>query len=461
MKKVLCMAVFAAASLASQAQSLWHFSSALTSPWAGTARYMATGGALSSLGNDPSAILDNPATAATYRAGEISLTGLLGLDQSIFLTQAHLPAFHWGSAIQMTDESVLAFSLDSRTSRYQPFNWNQDLYNPSVSQVDAWLAEAGTLSPSECFQQGLYGPYAAYQAYVLEYDGLSLYPLMAGTPDVQSLYLEREQKKSQTQGSVAVRTDKISLGAGLEYLNLRSSENLSILEYPYAQDGYLLNIYTRQTDSLRSGGFRIRLGMLAKLGEGTRISAFWTGTSLLRSNWHYRYRVYDNPANPSGVGVDAFELYQDETFRTLQPATAGVGIAHVLDEQGFISAEYRYTGAPDNPIYSPIEFLAIGQEIGQELKGSHDLRLGTEWRQEAQSFRAGYRISTKASSFKEHSGYQQISTGWGLRGNEWFFDLALVGQFRNGQILHPLSGEVLSLPSATAMFVATYSVRLR
>jgi hypothetical protein len=133
----------------------------------------------------------------------------------------------------------------------------------------------------------------------------------------------------------------------------------------------------------------------------------------------------------------------------------------VVDKQGFVSAEYRYTGAPENPIYAPIEFLSIGQQIGQELKGSHDLRLGTEWRQDAQSFRAGYRVSTKASAFKEHSGYQQVSAGWGVRGNEWFLDLAVVGQFRKGQILHPLSGEILPLPSATGMLVATYSVRLR
>ncbi|MDG1252763.1 MAG: hypothetical protein P8N56_03710 [Schleiferiaceae bacterium] len=459
MKKILFLSA-CALSLAGQGQSLWHFSSALTSPWAGTARYMATGAALSSLGNDPSAIVDNPATAATYRASEISLTGLLGLDQNTIIGQAQLPAFHWGSIIQMTEESVLAFSLDSRTSRFQPLNWSKDIYNPSVSQVDAWLAQAGDLSPTDCFQQGLYGPYAAYQAYVLEYDGLSLYPLMTGKPDVQYLYLERDQRISQTQGSVAVRTDHISLGAGLEYLNLRSSEKLSILEYPYAQDGYLLNIYTRQMDSLRSGGFRIRLGLLAKLGEGTRISAFWTGTSLLSSNWHYRYRVYDNPENPPNIGVDNFELYQDESFRTVQPSTAGLGIAQVIQNQGFVSAEYRYTGAPDNPIYAPIEFLTIGQEIGNELKGSHDLRIGTEWRQDAQSFRAGYRLSTKASNFKEHSGYQQLSTGWGLRGNEWFFDLALVGQFRTGQIIHPLSGETLSLPSSSILLVATYSFRL-
>ncbi|HBJ70982.1 MAG TPA: hypothetical protein DDY62_01205, partial [Cryomorphaceae bacterium] len=85
-----------------QGQSLWHFSSAMTSPWAGSARYMATGGALSSLGNDPSAILDNPATAATYRAAEMSLTGLLGVDQSGFISQAQLPAFHWGTVLQIT-----------------------------------------------------------------------------------------------------------------------------------------------------------------------------------------------------------------------------------------------------------------------------------------------------------------------------------------------------------------------
>ncbi len=87
----------------------------------------------------------------------------------------------------------------------------------SSRRYPKWMAgwpEAGNLSPTECFQQGLFGAYAAYQAYVLEYDGVSLYPLMVGTPETQYLYMERDQKISQTQGSVAVRTDRISLGAG-------------------------------------------------------------------------------------------------------------------------------------------------------------------------------------------------------------------------------------------------------
>ena len=120
-------------------QSILHFSTFQTSPWLGSARYTASGGALSALGNDPSSIMDNPANAATYRAGEISISGLAqniitdGLQQD-----ASLPQFHYGSAKDIKG-GVFSFSFDFRQSKWKPAPWRQNKLSPNSSIVDDWL----------------------------------------------------------------------------------------------------------------------------------------------------------------------------------------------------------------------------------------------------------------------------------------------------------------------------------
>ena len=462
MSRILLVTLGLCASSWLSGQSLWHFTSRLTQPWAGSARYMDTGGALSSLGNDPSAILDNPATAATYRAGEISLTGLYRQSIGGMVSQgAYLPAFHWGSAIEGTDGSIIAFSLDTRQSRFQPSPWSEYGTDIGTSQVQSWLAQAGNRSPDECFNEGLYGPYAAYQAYVLEYDGQNLYPIMLGDPSLRSMSFTRSSVQNQVQGSVAVRTNRISFGGALEYYQAKTKESTYISEYGYAQDSYLLTIASRQTDSAVSGGVRMRFGFLGRVGEGTRISGFLHAQSLATTRWHYRYRIMPGPSNPNGVGVEPFELYQDENLKLIQPGSGGMGIAQVFGSSGFLSAEYRFTPAPKRPIQSPLSFMGIGEEIAAELKAQHDMRIGAEWRQDAISFRAGIHHASRASHFVEHSGFTQFSMGMGVRNAQSFFDIALSTQFRQGKIIHPLEGYVWNLPAQEWMLVATYSVRLR
>ena len=52
----------------------------------GTARYVGMGGAMTAIGGDPSAVLDNPAGLGLYRRNEISLT----LDETIDQTSQSL-----------------------------------------------------------------------------------------------------------------------------------------------------------------------------------------------------------------------------------------------------------------------------------------------------------------------------------------------------------------------------------
>ena len=49
----------------------------------GTARYVGMGGAMTAIGGDPSAVIDNPAGLGLYRRSEIALT----IDETIDRTQ--------------------------------------------------------------------------------------------------------------------------------------------------------------------------------------------------------------------------------------------------------------------------------------------------------------------------------------------------------------------------------------
>ena len=56
----------------------------------GTARYVGMGGAMTAIGGDPSAVVDNPAGLGLYRRGEIALT----LDETIDKTTPSYTTLH-------------------------------------------------------------------------------------------------------------------------------------------------------------------------------------------------------------------------------------------------------------------------------------------------------------------------------------------------------------------------------
>ena len=441
-------------------QSILHFSTFQTSPWLGSARYTASGGALSALGNDASSVMDNPANAATYRAGEISISGLAqniitdGLQQD-----ASLPQFHFGSAKDIKG-GVFSFSFDFRQSKWKPAPWRQNKLSPNSSIVDDWLETAKNNTPESLLEEGNYQTYGAYQAYILEYDtAFGWYPLAQGLPEQNLISLTREIVKNQTQITGAIRLQNIALGYGLEFFNQRTLDALSINENGFSTNGITKSYSMNLTDSAQSSGFRVRLGSVVKLTKSLRWGVYWNSASVAKMNW--KYNLLFNSSFYDTDNDEAFELYQNVQFEVVNPQSIGTSLAYVFNRRGFISAEYKYYPKIKLPIQNPIDWSGVGNEISEELNNRNEFKFGSEFRKGIWSYRAGYRHSGNGSIFSDHSSYNQYSIGLGMRGSLWNLDFALSNTTRNGSMYHPINSDPWSLISNQTAFITTYSLRLR
>ena len=441
-------------------QSILHFSTFQSSPWLGSARYTATGGALSALGNDAASIMDNPANAATYRAGEISISGMTqniindGLQQD-----ASLPQFHFGSAKDIKG-GVFSFSFDFRQSKWKPAPWRQEQLSPNSSKVDNWLDTAKNNTPESLLEEGNYQAYGAYQAYILEYDtALGWYPLAQGLPEQNLTSLTREIVKNQTQITGAIRLQNIALGYGFEFFNQRTIDALTINENGFSPAGITKSYSMNLTDSAQINGFRVRLGSVVRLTKSWRWGTYWTSASVAKMNW--KYNLLFNSSFYDADNDEAFEQYQNVKFQVINPQSIGTSLAYVFERRGFISAEYKYYAKIKLPIQNPIDWSGVGDEISKELKSINEFKFGSELRKGIWSYRAGYRHSGNGSIFSDHSSYNQYSIGMGMRGSFWNLDLALSHTTRNGSVYHPINSEPWNLISSQTAFITTYSLRLR
>ena len=441
-------------------QSIIHFSNLQTSPWTGSARYLSTGGALSALGNDGSSIMDNPANASIYRAGEFSISGLNQTITSDGLKQnLSIPQIHFGSAYDITG-GVLSFSFDFRQSRWQPQPWRKFVTSPNYSMVDNWLDGTSNNTPEEVLGNGNYDIYGAYQAYILEFDSIqgSWYPLANGLPKNNLVTINREIVKNQFQFTGAIRIKNASIGYGLEFFNNKTMDGLSILESGFSPSGITSEFSMNSIDSAVSRGFRVRLGSVVKITRDLRWGAFWSSTSISKMQWKYRLLFNSKFFDYSD---ESYKIYRNEEFEIVNPQSFGTSLAYIFERKGFISAEYKYHPKIQTPIQNPITWSSVSDEISQELKGISELKTGAEIRNGIWSYRIGYRHSGNGSIYSDHSSFNQYSLGLGLRGISWNFDLALSHSTRNGNVNHPINYESWRINSSHTIFLATYSLRLR
>jgi long-subunit fatty acid transport protein len=111
-------------------------------------------------------------------------------------------------------------------------------------------------------------------------------------------------------------------------------------------------------------------------------------------------------------------------------AIAGIGF--IIGKIGIISADYEFVDYSEAKFHSSSEpFIDVNNEIHRRYAESGNLKIGTEWRYETYSFRAGYAMfGTPFASGKAVAGADQsrtaYSAGIGIRDQEYFLDLAYV-----------------------------------
>jgi hypothetical protein len=103
----------------------------------------------------------------------------------------------------------------------------------------------------------------------------------------------------------------------------------------------------------------------------------------------------------------------------------------------------------------------VSVEGRSNVQGQWEARAGGEWRQNAWSYRAGYRFVPNTTGKFDWDGLHQGSLGVGIRGNRWFLDAAWQLTYRQAQYLSPQWDGAWKTSMAGTRAILTLGYRIR
>lgn len=414
----------------------------------GSARYISMGGAFGALGGDLSAIYDNPAGIGLYRAGEISISPgfVLNNSESSYngnSTKDSKFNFNMGNL-------GLAFAIPGRSTskiKYSQFgiNYNRvkDFHNyytisgenNTSSLSDVFATQAFGI-PSQNFGEA--SPFTgllAWETFLID-PGLgsneynSVFP---GGSLEQTKTIETKGRISETDIVYGLNyDDKFYAGGsigvqGVQYEEV--SDHREIILEEGVTDLVEFN-YHEELETTGSG-LNVNLGVIYKLTDRMRVGGAWHSPKIyfLEDTWSTRISTeFDNGENYSENSIVGFNEYNLST-----PSRFMGSAAYLLGKKGVISADYEYVNYSNSKLKatndSPANFTDANRSIGENYRGTHNIRFGGEYRLLPFSIRAGaayYETPYQEGLSVNEADILIITAGGGVKfGNNNYFDIAL------------------------------------
>lgn len=418
----------------------------------GTARNMAMGGSFSALGSDFSAASTNPAGMALYRSSEFSITPEVSSlrvssdynntyredSKSIF----DLSNLGYVSTKSMGNGPWKYFQFALGMNRLNNYNSNISVQGENLqnSRLDVYLDDANGVNYSQIDNPNgnyAFDLYPAWYLYLVDtvpgYDDYYYSPVpFAGT-------LQRETIR--TTGSTnewlmsisANYDDKLFIGATMGLPYIRYSRESVYSESDVADTIPYFNSWSVRENLTTTGwGINLKIGVIYQPIEWIRIGgAIHTPTYYwsMRDTWYTTHSAdleWTDPASISSItGNYEYEL------RT--PMRLMGDFALIIGKVGLISAEYEFTDYSTARLNS--RDYGFGDEnsaVRQSYQATHNLRIGTEWRVDNMSLRAGYALYANPYSDNLNDGKRQsLSFGVGYNFGTFNVDFAYVRWIKN------------------------------
>jgi hypothetical protein len=178
----------------------------------------------------------------------------------------------------------------------------------------------------------------------------------------------------------------------------------------------------------KGSGFTFKFGMLIRPVDWLRIGgAFHTPTFYNKVQDYNRVYVSSEFKTLDSAGFSSYSHSNAWTkgYDLTTPLKAMGNIAFIIAPYGLISADYEYVD------YSKASFNGTSswsnEDIRDGYQATHNFRVGTEWRYDIFSFRAGYAFYDSPYQDDINDGsIRSYSGGLGLKVNNFFFDVAYV-----------------------------------
>ncbi|MEA3479519.1 MAG: hypothetical protein U9R60_15150 [Bacteroidota bacterium] len=419
----------------------------------GTARYMALGGAYGAVGADFTVLSTNPAGIGLYRSSEFTITpsiftGTTEANYNSIILDDSRTNFNLGNVGLIFNRSLLStknkptwknVQFGIGINRLKDFNRRMLIkgYNPDNSLLDVYSSYATDNNiPFDQIEQDYDYMYAydlnpAWWTYLMD--------TMGGPASyVNPVIVPGASQTLQAQSWGSMNEFVFSMGGNFnDIVYVGGTFSIPWIRY-YQESSYVEDFDSPQNDltrfyyntelETRASGFNFKFGLLVRPVEWLRIGGA-IHTPTFYNNIRDYNRVYmssefktlDTAGYSSYSKNNAWTKYYELTT----PFKAMANIAFIIAPYGLISADYEYVDYANARFQRTADW--VNADIQTGYTSTHNIRIGTEWRYDIFSFRAGYAYYASPYNNDINDGsVRSYSGGIGFKISNYFFDFAYV-----------------------------------
>ena len=404
----------------------------------GTARFAALGGAFSALGSDFTTLSFNPAGIAFYRSSEISFTPTIYNSNS---TSDYLGTETKDSKLNFNFGNIGIIKTWIRNKEGSTYGWlnlnfgigynrlnsfqsrvSIEGRNFSNSIADAFASQANGTHYSELANSNPFDANLAWQTYVIDTASgeTSIYKTPFGNKFGQLQKLQETTRGSLGETVISFGgnySNRLYLGATIGVPNIKY-QSAKLYEEVDDQDSIadFTSMTYNQYLKTSGNGINLKLGVIYRIADWIRVgAAFHTPTYFrLTDTWSSELtsKIYNqdfSATSPTG----SFNY----TLTTPLKAIASVGF--IVGKAGLISGDYEYINYSTAKLNSSsYNFSTENKNVSNNYHSTGNIRIGTEWRYNIFSARAGYAIfgSPYSNSFKIDNSTASVGAGFRIKG---------------------------------------------
>ncbi len=419
----------------------------------GTARSWAMGGAFGAVGADAASASLNPAGFGLYNSSEFTLTPSFEVNDA--------RSTHYGNTASASQNRfslnnialVLNYPNDAGKNwrggsfgisfdRQASYNWKENAIGNSVnsSLTERFVNEANGISYLDLESDQTPLPFTgtlAWFAYAMDtVPGIidqyaSAIPF--GSAVKQQHTIDASGRLSTTSFFYANNyKDKLYFGVTLGLVGV-NYERHTIHNETTFEDTVDLKTFQYKEDLLTTGnGIDLKFGVIGRVTEKLRLGASFHSPKWLLLSDAYSYSLFTNFRAGDSYTENSPE--GSFSYRVNTPWSVLASAVYQAGKSGIISVDYGYTDFRKARLRASDEFSNVydfAQEndvIRGNFKGTHSLRVGTEWRSGNWYFRGGGGYFPNAYADRDPrqgTAYKMYTGGIGFRKEHFSIDLAI------------------------------------
>lgn len=418
---------------------------------AGTARFISMAGAFSALGGDFSTLSVNPAGIALYRKSEFSFSPSFYKEKSLSSYLGKTSSdnkynFNFGNA-----GMVFTYRLTRNDTSRGWKNWNFGLgynrlnnfheattyegVNSSNSLLDHYVEQANGTDNTNITDNFPFDAGLAYQTFLIDTvsgDPSQYYSVIPAAGELQ----RRSWTSKGSTGEFAISfggnySHRFYIGGTLGINSLRYVEQSTYEEIDENNSIPGFKSFRLNNDLTTTGtGVNFKLGMIYRANDFVRVGLAIHTPTFYEMHDEYSGSMSSEFDSGNSSSYDSPNGAYDYELTTPMKVIAGIGF--IIGKIGIVSFDYEFVDYSEAKFRSANEpYIKLNNEIHKRYTEAGNLKIGTEWRYDAYSFRAGYAMfGTPFASGHAVSGADQSRTafsgGIGIRDQEYFLDLAFV-----------------------------------